>query len=52
MVATHDIVADIRRLIKHAAVIGVVLGIVCHMLPPSYRPICETLHSLCRVGDD
>lgn len=52
MAARHDIVADVKKLAKHAALIGVVLGLLCHVLPPSYRPICETLRSLCTVGSD
>lgn len=38
---------DVRRFYKHAAVLGVVLGFVCHMLPPHYRAVCNAIASLC-----
>lgn len=42
--------SDVKRLAGIAAKIGAILAIVCHMLPPNYRPICTTLASLCGVG--
>jgi hypothetical protein len=39
---------DIRRLSKHAALIGVVIAIVCHLLPPQYRVACDAIAKICR----
>lgn len=38
---------DIRRFSKHAAALGFVIGLVCHLLPPQYRAVCNAIASLC-----
>jgi hypothetical protein len=42
-----SLVSDVRRLYKHAAVIGFLIGLVCHLLPPEHRAVCEALAQLC-----
>lgn len=44
------ITGDLRRLRRHAAVVGVVLAILCHIVPPEYRAACDALASLCTGG--
>lgn len=42
-----------KRQRKHAAagvVLGVVLGLICHALPPDYRVACETVLKICTGG--
>lgn len=42
-----------RRQIKSigkAAVLGVVLGLLCNLLPPEYRVACEVIVKLCSGG--
>lgn len=45
--------ADLKRLWRHAALIGAVVAVVCHLVPPHYRVACDALASLCRMeGND
>lgn len=48
------LVTDLRRLRKlrrHAVAVGAILAIVCHLIPPHYRVVCDLLASLCGAGD-
>jgi hypothetical protein len=40
--------ADVKRLYKHAAIIGAVLALVCHTVPPQYRVLCDQLANFCK----
>ena len=42
----EEIRAARRRLMKYAAVIGVLLGLVCNSLPPQYQALCNTVSSI------
>ena len=35
-----------KRILRWGAVLGVVLGLICHHLPPDYRTICSTISSI------
>lgn len=42
-----------RRTRRHAAigaVLGVILGLVCHALPPQYQTACHTILNICTGG--
>lgn len=42
-----------QRTRKHAAagaVLGVILGLICHALPPSYQVACHTVMKICTGG--
>lgn len=41
---------DVRWLLKRAALIGMLLGLVCHFLPPQYQAICGKIAQLCYAG--
>lgn len=41
---------DLKTLYKRAAVIGVVLAIACHVVPPEYRVPCDALAQLCSMA--
>jgi len=41
---------DLRRLRRYAAIAGMVLAIVCHIVPPKYRAACDALASICTGG--
>lgn len=43
-----DIVADAKKFAKMAAIAGSVLAMLCHLLPPHYRVICDQLAAICR----
>lgn len=45
----RKLLADIRRLWHHAALIGVALAIICRVVPPHYRVACDALAQLCRM---
>jgi len=49
---TSRIVADIRYLWRHAAAIGIVLAVLCHLVPPQYRALCDQVKSICSLGKD
>lgn len=40
---------DLVRFRKHAAVIGAMLAIICHIVPPDYRAVCDALASICSL---
>ncbi len=42
-------VRRLARLARYSAEFGAVLAVVCHLLPPRYRPVCELIASLCRA---
>ena len=44
------LVADAKRLAGLAAKLGAALALLCHLLPPHYRPICDALASACTGG--
>lgn len=44
------LIADIKRLYKHAAVIGFIVALICHFLPPDYRVVCDAVKQLCQGG--
>lgn len=46
----RKLVADLKRLWRHAALIGAVLAITCHVVPPQYRVACDVLAQLCHTG--
>jgi hypothetical protein len=48
--AKQQFIADVKRLSRHAAAFGFVLALICHMLPPHYRAVCNTIASLCSPG--
>lgn len=35
---------------KWAALVGAVLALACHLVPPDYRAVCEVLASICTGG--
>ena len=39
-----------KAVAKRAAVAGFVLAVLCHLVPPDYRVVCETLSKLCTGG--
>jgi hypothetical protein len=42
-----------QRQRKHAAagaVLGVILGLICHALPPHYQAACQTVLNICTGG--
>lgn len=39
-------------MIKHAAMIGFLLALLCHLLPPSARVICDSVKELCGIAKD
>ncbi len=43
-------IQDAKRLAKLGAKYGAILALLCHLLPPHYRPVCDTLASLCGAG--
>ena len=45
-----SVVADFKRLAKHAATFGFVLAILCHLVPPQYRALCNQLATVCSGG--
>lgn len=50
MSKTPTITGDLRRLRKHAAIAGVFLAVLCHLVPPDYRAVCNTIASVCTGG--
>ncbi len=40
---TLDKKAKAKRALRIAAIVGMILGLVCKMLPPKYQQPCETL---------
>lgn len=44
------ILGDLRRLRRFAAIAGVVLAILCHVLPPDRRAACDAIASICTGG--
>ena len=38
---------DMKYVGKLAAKVGFAVAIVCHFLPPDYRPICDAIASAC-----
>jgi hypothetical protein len=39
-----------KRRRRIALLVGVVLALICHALPPDYRGPCETIAHICRGG--
>lgn len=39
-----------KKWYKRAALFGLLLGLVCHALPPGYKAPCELLSKLCTGG--
>jgi hypothetical protein len=46
-VSQPSIVADFRRLARHAALVGFALALLCHLVPHDYRAVCRALATLC-----
>lgn len=42
--------ATLRKWRRRAVIIGVVLGLVCKMLPPDYQAPCAAIAKLCTFG--
>ena len=38
---------DVKKLAVLSAKYAFLLAIICHVLPPHYRPVCNALESLC-----
>lgn len=36
-----------KKWAKYAALIGLVLGVVCNVIPPKYQTVCKTIANLC-----
>lgn len=45
------IAEDFERLAKLAAKAGFWIAILCHVVPPQYRAVCDTLATLCTGGN-
>jgi hypothetical protein len=43
---TPDIKADLKRVARWAAAVGVVLGLVCPSLSPRYQAPCQVLRTV------
>lgn len=41
------LVQDVKRLWRHAALIGAVLAVLCKLLPPEYRALCQAIVAAC-----
>jgi hypothetical protein len=41
---------DAKRTAKRSAAIGFVLAIICQLVPPDYRAVCDLIASVCRGG--
>ncbi len=41
---------ETKKVAKRAAQFGFVLGLICHFMPPEYRPICDLIAQLCTGG--
>ena len=39
-----------KRYRRIALLVGMMLGLVCHALPPDYRGPCDTIARICRGG--
>lgn len=39
-----------KKWYKRVAFAGVVLGIVCHLLPPQYHAVCQAVANVCTGG--
>lgn len=46
----NKLVTDVKRLYKHAALVGAVLAAFCHIVPPQYRVVCDALAQLCSLA--
>lgn len=42
--------SQVKKIVKRAAVAGFVLALLCPVLPPEYRPVCELIAKLCTGG--
>ncbi len=36
-----------RKVVKWAAILGVVLALICHFVPPTYRALCDAVQAAC-----
>lgn len=45
-----SIVRDAKRLFKWSSVLGMILGLVCHCVPPEYQTACHAIISACNSG--
>jgi hypothetical protein len=36
-----------KRVTRYAALIGLVLAMLCNLLPPDHRALCQTIVALC-----
>lgn len=45
-----SITEDAKKITKRAAKLGVFLAVVCHLVPPEYREICNALADLCTLS--
>lgn len=41
---------DQKQAAKYAAVLGIILAIVCNSVPPEYRAVCHALAQVCTGG--
>jgi hypothetical protein len=43
------LVADVKKLWKHAAAVGFAIAVTCHLIPQEYRTACDLLAQLCQI---
>jgi len=43
-----NLLADAKAVSKKAAIAGAILAVLCHLLPPHYRVICDQVAAICR----
>lgn len=44
----EELVAKLKKVARIAAIVGGVLGLLCHFMPPQYRVVCQTIADVCR----
>ena len=43
-----SITEDAKKVAKRAAQLGALLAMVCHLVPPEYRAVCNLIADVCR----
>jgi hypothetical protein len=44
--------SDLKKLWRHAALIGSVLAVLCRVVPAPYHVACDLLAEICRSGTE
>ncbi len=44
------LLVDMKKVSKRAAQLGIVLALVCRLLPDDYKIVCSALLQLCTLG--